>query len=118
MEDPKFSAGPWHAGHLGSDSTCQCQYVVSEGYFGAIAAVHVNNGIASIADGGNDAPPREEAIANMHLIAAAPEMYAALRAVYFARGLTEDETPPTPADAMVVAALRTARGEAEVTATP
>jgi hypothetical protein len=38
----------------------------------------MDNGIAMIADGGNDCPPRGEAIANMHLIAAAPELFEAL----------------------------------------
>lgn len=62
--------GPWYPGHLGTDSTCQCRSIVDDGgYMGAIATVHVDNGLA-VGDGGNDAPPAEEAAANMRYIAA------------------------------------------------
>jgi len=62
--------GPWYPGHLGTDSTCQCQSIVDDGgYMGAIATVHVDNGLA-VGDGGNDAPPADEAAANMRYIAA------------------------------------------------
>lgn len=62
--------GPWYPGHLGTDSTCQCRSIVDDGgYMGAIATVHVDNGLA-VGDGGNDAPPTEEAAANMRYIAA------------------------------------------------
>ncbi len=74
MSDPKHTPGPWHVGCLGSDSTCQCSYVLSEWYMGAICTVHVDNGLP-IGEGGNDAPARDQAIANMHLIAAAPIMF-------------------------------------------
>lgn len=77
MADTKFTKGPWIAGHLGSDSKCQCQSILAEGYMGCIATVEVDNG-RPVSDGGNDAPPLEEAVANMHLIAAAPELYEAL----------------------------------------
>lgn len=74
---PRFTPGPWHPGHLGSDSKCQCANVCDEGYAGGICTIHVDNGLPII-EGGNDAPPPEEAIANMHAIAAVPAMYAAL----------------------------------------
>lgn len=74
----RFSPGPWHPGCLGSGSSCKCTHVLDEGHAGGIATVSVNNGIASITEGGNDAPPEAEAIANMYLIAAAPDMHAAL----------------------------------------
>lgn len=61
--------GPWHAGHLGGGGECQCQSIVSEGISGAICTIHVDNG-KLIGEGGNDAPPLSEAIANMHYIAA------------------------------------------------
>ncbi len=77
----RFTAGPWWPGHLGGSGKCQCRTIVDEGHAGGVATVHVDNGISSIADGGNDAPPLEQAIANMHLIAAAPELYTALAAV-------------------------------------
>lgn len=74
----QFTPGPWHPGHLGSDGTCQCATVVDEGYAGGICTVHIGNGLP-VGEGGNDAPSRSEAIANMHLIAAAPDMFAALK---------------------------------------
>ncbi|WP_313666170.1 hypothetical protein [Shinella sp.] len=62
--------GPWYPGHLGTDSTCQCRSIVDDGsYMGAIATVNVDNGLP-IGEGGNDAPPAEEAAANMRYIAA------------------------------------------------
>ncbi len=65
----KYTPGPWHPGHLGSDSSCQCVHVVEECYAGGICTIHIGNG-KPVGDGGNDAPPRDEAIANMRLIAA------------------------------------------------
>lgn len=76
MAETKFTPGPWIAGHLGSDRKCQCSSILAEGYMGCIATVEVDNGRA-VSDGGNDAPPLEEAVANMHLIAAAPDLYEA-----------------------------------------
>ena len=79
-ETPKFTPGPWYPPHLSDDSTtCNCRSIVEGGYAGGIATVHVHNGIASIRDGGNEAPPLEEAKANGHLIAAAPELYDVLQ---------------------------------------
>lgn len=75
--ETSFTHGPWHPGHLGSDITCQCAGVVDEEYPGGVCTIHIDNGLR-IGDGGNGAPPREQAISNMHLIASAPELYAAL----------------------------------------
>ena len=77
--------GPWHPGHLGSDSACQCRSVVSEGMLGSICQISVDNE-KPVGEGGNDAPSRDEAIANMHLIAAAPEMLQALHLVGMSAG--------------------------------
>ena len=64
--------GPWHGPHISDDSTtCNCTGIVDEGYAGGIARVHVDNGIASITEGGNDCPPPEQAKANGLLLAAA-----------------------------------------------
>jgi hypothetical protein len=87
MSEVKHTPGPWYPGHLGSASTCQCTSVVADGYFGSICQVSTNNGKA-VGDGGNDAPPRDEAIANMHLIAAAPDLLGALKD--FVSGYPED----------------------------
>lgn len=82
MSETKFTPGPWYPPHLSDDSTtCNCRSIVEGGYAGGIATVHVHNGIDSICDGGNEAPPLEEAKANGHLIAAAPELYGALRRI-------------------------------------
>lgn len=70
----KHTPGPWHPGHLGSDGKCQCRSVVDEGYAGGICTIHVGNGLL-IGEGGNDAPPIDEAIGNMHIISAAAELY-------------------------------------------
>lgn len=75
----KYTPGPWFAtNHFANDATpCNCAYVLSEGYAGSICDISVGNGLA-IGDGGNDAPPRDEAAANALLIAAAPDMLADL----------------------------------------
>lgn len=79
----KHSAGPWYPGHLG-DSTidCQCTSIVNEGYAGGIARVNLDNGLKYIESGWNDCPPLEEAVANMHLIAASPDMLESLDYVW------------------------------------
>lgn len=68
---------PWSVGCLGSDSRCQCPYVFDDWHAGAVAAVHVGNGLL-VGKGGNDAPEREQAIAHMHLIAEARNALPAL----------------------------------------
>lgn len=78
MSDIKHTPGPWYPGHLGSDSTCQCANVCDEGHAGGICTIHVDNGL-KVGEGGNDAPAKAEAVANMHLIAAAPDLLAALK---------------------------------------
>ncbi|MPR62730.1 hypothetical protein D7027_13045 [Ochrobactrum intermedium] len=74
---------------------------------GCIATVEVDNGRA-VSDGGNDAPPLEEAVANMHLIAAAPDMYEALEAAANSAGF-QYMWPNTRSK--IEAALAKARGE-------
>lgn len=115
MSETKWTPGPWHPGHLGDQSTkCECTHVVSEVYFGGICTVHVDNG-KWVSDGGNDAPPRGEAIANMHLIAAAPDLYDAahnMRQLLHALTSADDEF----ANAVLAAAdaaLSRARGDAQ-----
>ena len=79
MGETRHTPGPWHAtNHFADDAmSCNCAYVLSEGYAGSICDISVGNGLA-ISDGGNDAPPRDEAAANARLIAAAPDLLAAL----------------------------------------
>lgn len=108
MTTPEFSPGPWWPGHLGEEGRCQCKGIVDEAHAGGIASVCVDNGIKSIAEGGNDCPPREQAIANMHLIAAAPDLYAALA------GLVERcEFRPKRSRGRLGAPMLSQQGEAE-----
>jgi len=73
--------GEWYPGHLGTDSTCQCRSIVDDGrYMGAIATVHVDNGLP-VGEGGNDAPPADEAAANMrHIARCSPDRIRAIAA--------------------------------------
>lgn len=71
--------GPWSLPHFADDSTtCNCKYVLSEYYCGAICSIEIGNGLP-VGQGGNDAPLLEEAKANARLIAVAPELLSALR---------------------------------------
>ncbi len=80
MSKEAFTPGPWYPGcHTYPHSKCKCTSILDESYAGGIATIHVWNGTLSISDGGNDAPPEEEAIANAHLIAEAPKLYKALK---------------------------------------
>lgn len=85
----KATPGEWAAGHFGTDSICQCSYVLSETCMGSICDVSVNNG-KLIADGGNDAPPANEAAANLQLI---PAMKNALPQLLDALEARESEKP-------------------------
>ena len=68
-----ITQGEWSVPHLSDDSTtCNCSYVLNEGYCGYICEVGVDNG-KKIADGGNDCPPLEEAKRNGIFIAHAKE---------------------------------------------
>lgn len=65
----RSTPGEWHAGHLADDDiACNCCAIVDEIHAGGVATIHVDNGIKSLADGGNACPPRDEAVANMLLI--------------------------------------------------
>lgn len=68
--EAKATPGDWSIPHLAIDHIkCQCPYVLSEGYAGSICDISISDGL-SISEGGNDAPSREEAIANARLIPA------------------------------------------------
>jgi hypothetical protein len=110
MRGTQFTPGPWHAGHLGDESTtCNCKSVVSEVYAGGICEMDVSNGIKLISEGGNDAPPQIEPVANMHLIAAAPDMYAVLHS--FLRTACQDCYGFAELQEQAASVLARARGE-------
>lgn len=68
-----------HGGHIADPNhSCNCRGIVDEVYMGGIATVHVDNGIPSIADGGNACPPKELAIAYMNLLVGAANALPAL----------------------------------------
>lgn len=73
----KHTPGPWRTGHyVRDDHTCNCRYIFgNDDRMGAVAEVYVTED--DDVDP-SDNPPPEEAKANMHLIAAAPELLAAL----------------------------------------
>lgn len=65
----RSSGGPWTC-HYGDDSVkCDCPYILGDhGGEGSIATVEVDNGLR-ISEGGNDAPPEEQAKHNAQLLA-------------------------------------------------
>lgn len=111
--------GPWMPGHMvDDDNACDCRSILSEHYMGSIATVDVWNGIEGIGNGDNDSPPLEEAKANAHLIAAAPDLLEALETIdgYFRSGNSvpvERATIKADTDAVrkMKAAIAKAKGE-------
>ena len=74
----KATPGPWDEPHLSCDGVkCNCTYVLCQGYMGAIATIHVDNGLR-VSEGGNDDPPLVEAKANGTLIARSRTLLPAL----------------------------------------
>lgn len=77
-ELPKFTAGPWSVPHFAEpDVNCNCRYVLCDHMMGAVASVHCS-GPGEDWQAHGDNPRFAEAVANAHLIAAAPDLYAAL----------------------------------------
>jgi hypothetical protein len=86
MSKHKHTSGQWSIPHFALTEQerkhddfvcdCQCRYILSENFMGAIATVHC-------ADGENlgDDPLPEEAIANARLIAAAPNLLESLESI-------------------------------------
>ena len=83
MTERKWTAGPWHLPHFAKPNVnCQCEYILAEhGGMGAIAAVYCSgDGDEWMKNGDN--PKFIEAVANAHLIAAAPDLYEALEGLW------------------------------------
>lgn len=75
--------GDWSIPHIADDTTkCNCVYVLSEGYAGSVCDISVGDGL-SVSEGGNDAPPLEQARANAMFIPMAhnafPRLLATIR---------------------------------------
>ena len=67
--EAKATTAPWHPGCLHDDNNpCNCKSILSETCMGAVASVDFDNGLR-VGEGGNDAPPIEEAKANQEFIA-------------------------------------------------
>lgn len=71
----------WICGCLANDDhPCNCTYILAEPYCGSIAEITVGNG-KPISDGGNDAPPVEEAKSNLRLLVKARNVSPAMARV-------------------------------------
>lgn len=71
--------GPWSVPDFARPETnCECGYVLTDGYFGAVATVHASGDGEMRLTGDN--PKFDEACANARLIASAPELLDACRA--------------------------------------
>lgn len=92
MSEPKFTPDPWHVENRDKP------YVMQE------------NGIALAQIWDCSVISREQAVANAHLIAAAPEMYKELVSVCLGCGLCNGNAPACK----VARVLAKARGESEV----
>jgi len=91
-------SGPWYAGCLvNADSSCDCPYIFDGNYSGAIGCVYIDNGIQSIADGGNDCPPKDEARANLRRIVAALNSTATLSTEALEAGVVDKLVPTVEA---------------------
>lgn len=67
----QHTAGPWSVPHFAEDCGCECGHVFGEGQqgMGSVCTIHF----------GGENEPREVAAANGRLIAAAPDLLAALQ---------------------------------------
>lgn len=71
--------GPWSVPHMARpDVNCECGYVLTENLMGAVCTVHAS-GEGEDWQSHGDNPRFEEACANARLIAAAPDLFAALK---------------------------------------
>lgn len=108
MTERKWTPGPWPVPHFARDDVnCDCTYICAEyGGMGSIATIDVCK--SENFDWGDDfGPDVEQAKANAHLIAAAPDMYEALMCLL----TCEDEGHVIDAHNRAHAALRKAEGE-------
>ena len=79
MKTSGHTPGPWTLPHFAAaDSNCACEYVFGErqDIMGAVASVHYSSPSHNF---DADNPRIDEAIANAHLISAAPDLLFALK---------------------------------------
>lgn len=83
------SKGPWTVPHfVRPEVGCECRYVLSDAQMGAICSVHCS-GEGDWKETG-DNPPFEQACANAHLIAAAPDLLECMKAAVSIIGHPDD----------------------------
>lgn len=91
----QHTPGPWMVPHFARDDVgCNCAYVFSESQVGM--------GSICTIDHGDENEPLEIAKANAHLIAAAPELLAALVALHAVASVEEDKNYAAVANAAAV----------------
>lgn len=74
----KYTPGPWSTPHFAKpEVNCECGYVLCDHMMGAVATVHCS-GEGDDWKNHGDNPKFEEAVANAHLISAAPDLIMAL----------------------------------------
>jgi hypothetical protein len=79
-EEVKHTAGPWSVPHFAEpDVNCECGYVLTDQYMGAVCTVHVS-GEGNDWQSHGDNPRFAEACANARLIAASPTLFAYVEA--------------------------------------
>lgn len=79
MSNATHTPGPWSVPHFAEpDVNCECSYVLCDHLMGAVASVYCSGEGADWKSHG-DNPKFAEACANAHLIAAAPDLLAALK---------------------------------------
>lgn len=81
VEGKGHTPGPWSLPHFAEpEVNCQCQYILADGMMGAVASVYAS-GVGDDWQKHGDNPKFAEAVANAHLIAAAPDLLDALKSI-------------------------------------
>ena len=106
--------GPWTVPHFARpDVDCECGYVLTDGYMGAVATVHCSGKGNPILNGDN--PKFDEAVANAYLISSAPDLLSAAKNLdeFAWSAVTPDCKESAEYLQKLIDALRTAIAKAE-----